>query len=211
MATRHDYGSGGAYKMAQLSITDALMAKTVVINALTRMSPALNVVAWEFRHRYRRAVNIPFPQDVQDNLGTPSSILDVGCGIGNAHKALRQLGCEANYFGFDCSRYAIEEAKRDFDPNAYFEVNTFECFEPRDGRTFDLILMQEMIYHVRLAIVHKQLQRYQVMLNPGGRILIRIYHRRYEREDYGPAVLNCGAVVLSEDLYCISNFSRSPC
>lgn len=144
-------------------------------------------------------------------MGTPQSILDAGCGLGNSRRGFREAGYDGDYFGFDCSVYAIEQAKRYGDCNARFEVSTMQTFDPQ-GETFDLILFHETIYYMHIGEVRDQLKRYQTMLNPNGRILIRLHYSPYPMpkskwEAYGRAIVDCGGVPINKSLYGIAEAS----
>jgi trans-aconitate methyltransferase len=114
-----------------------------------------------FRPRYPKEVFDAFDAGV--NLSTHLSIIEVGCGTGQATEGLLERGCRvlAVEPGTELARFAREK----FDPSVFdVEVATFDDWEPQ-GRTFDVIF-SATAYHW----VHPSLRWVKAaeVLNPGG-------------------------------------------
>jgi 2-polyprenyl-3-methyl-5-hydroxy-6-metoxy-1,4-benzoquinol methylase len=95
------------------------------------------------------------------------TILDVGCGEGHTHAALRGVGYE-RYLGIDLSPRAIETAAAATDARTRFLTADAEKFET-DER-FDVVIFNEMIYCFERLI--EVLAHYEPMLNEGGFCII---------------------------------------
>lgn len=94
-----------------------------------------------------------------------SSILDFGCGTGNAAELLvDQFSC-SQYEGFDCSADSIEIAKRRM-PDAKFQWHS----DPSSvGRSrFDLVHTTGVFHHVEPKDRDRELSRIFDWLRPGG-------------------------------------------
>lgn len=69
-----------------------------------------------------------------------SSVLDLGCGLGDFYEYLQQNGIQADYTGYDISPDLIEVAKKRF-PDAQFEVRDIQ--EGGLPRRFDYIVCSQ--------------------------------------------------------------------
>ncbi len=100
-----------------------------------------------------------------------ASVLDVGCGEGPISDFLTPSQ-KANYVGIDISKEAILSAKKLRGPPLKFVHATSHLFQPK--HKFDLIIFSDMLYYVEHEKVLKQ---YEAYLNPGGTVIISIFHQ----------------------------------
>jgi 2-polyprenyl-3-methyl-5-hydroxy-6-metoxy-1,4-benzoquinol methylase len=149
----------------------------IAFNAIpTNIGNNLSSFAWDLRYLLLGR-HFGVPTDVVKHIGTPASLLDVGCGRGLLLQTLRSHGWDGTYEGFDASRYVIGQARKINDPKARWAVDTFERFDP-GNRKWDTIVIAEVIYYIVLADVRRQIFRYRDMLSPTGRLLVRIHDFR---------------------------------
>ncbi len=122
---------------------------------------------WDFLHnsleRHRNAVLA----GCIDSYAPEGSVLEVGCGNGGLHQALR-LNRHRSYLGVDVSETAIARANEAQDDRASFTVAPAETFEPPEH--FDAIVFAETLYY--LADPAAQAARYARSLNPGGFLFV---------------------------------------
>ena len=106
--------------------------------------------------------------------GQGKSFIDVGCNVGFAVEAARQLGFDA--LGVDVDEIAISEARGLF-PAARFEVADVEDLAA-SGKVFDVVYCSEVVEH--LADPRPFVAALRRILAPGGRSFIttpNIAHR----------------------------------
>lgn len=96
-----------------------------------------------------------------------TTILDVGCGEGHTHAALRGIGYR-RYLGIDLSPSAIETASGAADERTRFLAADAETF--KTDERFDVIIFNEMIYCFERP--SDVLAHYEPMLNEGGFCII---------------------------------------
>jgi len=77
------------------------------------------------------------------NSIVPSSIADIGCGVGGVVAELRGLGVGAEHFGFDISPDAITEARSRRGDGIEFVVGY-----PAAGQRFALAMLLDVLEHV---------------------------------------------------------------
>jgi SAM-dependent methyltransferase len=80
-----------------------------------------------------------------DSYAPQGSILEVGCGTGALHQAVR-LHRHQSYLGVDVSETAIARAKETQDDRSSFLVAPAETFEPE--ARFDAIVFAETLYYL---------------------------------------------------------------
>ena len=73
--------------------------------------------------------------------------LDVGCSLGFVVKAAELAGLEGH--GIDIDPAAVELAKKQHGPACHFEAISIKDLARRDGATFDMVYLSEVIEHVR--------------------------------------------------------------
>jgi 2-polyprenyl-3-methyl-5-hydroxy-6-metoxy-1,4-benzoquinol methylase len=100
-----------------------------------------------------------------------ASVLDVGCGEGPISDFLLPSQ-KAHYVGIDISKEAILSAKKLRGPPLKFVHATSHLFQPKNK--FDVIIFSDMLYYVEYEKVLKQYEGY---LNPGGIVIISIFHQ----------------------------------
>jgi 2-polyprenyl-3-methyl-5-hydroxy-6-metoxy-1,4-benzoquinol methylase len=175
--------------------------KTKLLLPVTRKAGKLNSLAWDLRY-WILGRHFGVPADVLNNLGAPASLLDVGCGRGHLLQTLRARGWCGAYEGFDISRYAIIQARKIGDAHALFAVDTIEEFDSH-GQKWDTIVMAESIYYIMLDDLRQQMFRYRDMLNPEGRLLVRI-HDFSKFNGYVHETMSAGAKKVSPFLMVLS-------
>jgi cyclopropane fatty-acyl-phospholipid synthase-like methyltransferase len=129
------------------------------------------------------------------NVGTGTRIADFGCGLGLYANRLAKLG--ASITGIDFSERSIEHARRVAAQAglkvAYVKQNYLE-FETED--CFDIILMIMCDFCALSPAQRKtMLEKFQVMLAPGGSVLLDVYSlnafkQREEGTSYGMNLLD---------------------
>ncbi len=102
-----------------------------------------------------------------DSYAPQGSILEVGCGTGALHQAVR-LHRHQSYLGVDVSETAIARAKETQDDRSSFLVAPAETFEPE--ARFDAIVFAETLYY--LADPAGQAVRYSNFLTPQGYLFV---------------------------------------
>ncbi|KAJ1420464.1 S-adenosyl-L-methionine-dependent methyltransferase [Ochromonadaceae sp. CCMP2298] len=100
-----------------------------------------------------------------------ASVLDIGCGEGPIADFLTPHE-KSKYVGVDISKEAIGAAKRARGPPLKFVHAAAHEFVP--NHKFDVVVFSEVLYYVEYEKVLKQYEGY---LNPGGVIIISIFHQ----------------------------------
>jgi 2-polyprenyl-3-methyl-5-hydroxy-6-metoxy-1,4-benzoquinol methylase len=90
------------------------------------------------------------------------SLLDVGCGEGALSDFLNE-DQKKNYVGIDLSKEAVRIAKTK--RNLNFIQASAETFSPPEGRLFDVIVFNEVLYYTEHV---EMLKRYQNFLTAEG-------------------------------------------
>lgn len=130
--------------------------------------------AWDYMENVaveRAKVSIIGSVLVQMFARQNASVLDVGCGEGPISDFLTP-GQRSHYVGIDISKEAILSAKRLRGPPLKFVHAVCHLFQPKNK--FDVIIFSDMLYYVEYEKVLKQYEGY---LNPGGIIIISIFHQ----------------------------------
>lgn len=73
--------------------------------------------------------------------------LDIGCSVGFVVEAAQSVGLEA--YGIDIDPAAIDVARKLQNPACHFEAIALQDLARRDGATFDMVYLSEVIEHVR--------------------------------------------------------------
>lgn len=97
-------------------------------------------------------------------------VLDVGCGAGILCRYLDQS--RVRYYGTDLSASAIAQAMERF-PGRDFQAIDLAKYNAPAGMSFDVIVFNEVLPHVREALAH--LRRYLAWLKPNGFAAISTY------------------------------------
>ncbi len=95
--------------------------------------------------------------------GRVRSVLDVGCGEGGYHNALKRLRPAIHYLGIDPSPYVIER----FGRRRNLRLGSFgDVAEHADGQLFDVIICSDVLQYVRAAELRRGLS--QIAEHAGG-------------------------------------------
>lgn len=130
--------------------------------------------AWEYLEKVaveRSRISIIGSVLVQMYSHANASVLDVGCGEGPIADFLTPEQ-KHHYVGIDISKEAILIAKKLRGPPLKFVHSTSQNFQPK--HKFDVIIFSDMLYYVEHE---KALKQYEGYLNPGGIVIISIFHQ----------------------------------
>jgi SAM-dependent methyltransferase len=151
-------------------------------------------IVWNWKHRASSTEAALCPHDLLENLSTlkaEGALLDLGCGPGNLLAALRLAGWKGQFIGMDVSEKTIEIAKKSGDANAEWHVSAIENF-PIPNQKVSIVCLCESIYYANVGAVPSLLARCRECLEPGGRIVIRIWHAA-EHQEYIGVLSSLGA------------------
>lgn len=103
----------------------------------------------ESRNPIQRALIARFKREAAALVrrAAPRTILDLGCGEGFMIEALLQAGIDAEFTGIDLSESAIADARARLGARANLQVMDARTLA-RDGRSFDLVMMLEVLEHI---------------------------------------------------------------
>lgn len=106
-----------------------------------------------------------------EEASTPRKILDLGTGSGALIQAVAEL-YESK--GWPASEYLLAADINDGKFQAKVPFRKIDLFQPLNlhGQTFDLIIAQEVLEHIRRAYL--LLEEIRAALNPGGRLLFSV-------------------------------------
>ena len=107
---------------------------------------------------------------IQQYAGANASVLDIGCGEGAIADFLN-ANQRQKYVGVDLSKEAIHLAKAKRGHPMKFVHAAAHHFQP--SHRFDAIVFSDVLYYVEHEKVINQYEQY---LNPGGIIIISIFH-----------------------------------
>lgn len=92
-------------------------------------------------------------------------LLDVGCALGDCVQIAKNRGWDA--YGIELSSFAVSKAKK---KKLKVFQGTLESAKLPSGVKFDVVMMQDVIEHVRQPIA--ELRRIRKMLKPGGIVFL---------------------------------------
>jgi SAM-dependent methyltransferase len=101
----------------------------------------------------------------------PDSVLDIGCGMGFALLALRQLGF-TDLRGIDLDIEQVESCRR-----RGLEVEKVEdtaSYLDEHPQTFDLVLMLDVLEHIPMAEQILTMRAVFRAMRPGGRVIVQV-------------------------------------
>jgi len=153
-----------------MALRTLLILRPVDRNALRdpgRWEPEYRDGGWDWLWNSREAIHHQVIAAYSKALAGKAAILDVGCGEGVLHDALRCVGYE-RYTGIDLSATAVARAARSSDERTHFVVADAETFETAER--FNLIVLNECLYY--LADPPALLARLARFLEPGGAFII---------------------------------------
>jgi ubiquinone/menaquinone biosynthesis C-methylase UbiE len=116
---------------------------------------------WYFYPIHRAMLDL---LEQEKRMGTPQTVLDIGCGTGRLLRAVAARWPEARLIGVDPAKRMISEAKR-LNPNATFNDASAEAL-PVPDQSIDLVLSSLSFHH--WADQSKGLQEITRVLHPGG-------------------------------------------
>jgi trans-aconitate methyltransferase len=93
-------------------------------------------------------------------------VLDIGCGPGTN----TSLFTHAEYLGIDINPDYLDRARRMY--RRAFKVADAASYEPASGESYDLILMNSFLHHLKPEDVHRVLSRVATLLSPEGNVHI---------------------------------------
>jgi SAM-dependent methyltransferase len=102
-----------------------------------------------------------------------TSVLEAGCGLGYFTYALQRGGYDA--LGIDISHEAVEKAVQAY--GDFYKTESIESYARSAGRTFDAIVMIEVIEHLEepVAAIEEAVR----LLAPGGTLVLSTPNRTY--------------------------------
>lgn len=105
------------------------------------------------------------------------SILDYGCGIGAVSKFLIKLfkKNKISIVGYDISAESIEKAHKHIS-----DVEFTEDFKDVEARTFDAIVMANVLHHIKAENRYEYLKKAVTRLTKGGKLFV------FEHNPYNP-------------------------
>jgi SAM-dependent methyltransferase len=96
-----------------------------------------------------------------------SRLLDYGCGIGLLSRCLRESLPGTQIDGFDSSRESLERVDKALLTQGVFTTNEREV-----GRSYDVIVLSNVLHHVKPAERHELIQRVAARLADDGNLVI---------------------------------------
>jgi len=128
-----------------------------------------------------------------------SSVLDIGCGIGQALTAPEFSGCFARC-GIDVDASAIAYGQSAF-PFLGLSVARGESIPFRDS-SFDLVFSRVSLPYCNIAVALSEMHR---VLKPGGRLWVSLHSWEMEREQLLSAVRSMHPIRIVDRMYVILN------
>lgn len=127
------------------------------------------------------------------NLTNQSSVLDVGCGKAFLLHEMKLLLPELKIFGFDISKHAISEAKKNVDTNLF--VHHAQKPYPYKDKQFDLVMSLGCLHNLKIFELKTALKEIQ-RVGKQGYIMLESY--RNEKELFN---LQCWALTCESFFY----------
>lgn len=124
------------------------------------------------------------------------TVLDFGCGVGNAAPALRSLLGASHVAGLDCSHASIQCARQRF-PESCYQWSADSNSIP--DTSFDLVHTSGVFHHIPLAERDDALSDIYGWLRPGGRFAF------FENNPWNPGTrLVMSRIPFDRDAICLS-------
>lgn len=128
-----------------------------------------------------------------------SSVLDIGCGIGQALTAPEFSECSARC-GIDIDASAIAYGQRTF-PYLGLSVARGEAI-PFGDSNFDLVFSRVALPYCNIAVALSEMNR---VLKPGGRLWVSVHPWEMEREQLLSAIRSLHPIRIVDRMYVILN------
>lgn len=114
------------------------------------------------------------------------SVLDIGCGIGTLISEVRDRFPGRSYTGSDVSKNAVARARR-YHPEPEIDFQVLDIQSGALDRTFDLILLSEVIEHLEHPLtamknIRRMCSGYLILTTPTGKRLptdLAFYHLKH--------------------------------
>ncbi|MDA3896543.1 MAG: class I SAM-dependent methyltransferase [Desulfobacteraceae bacterium] len=119
-------------------------------------------------------------EEIHRNNLCVRSILDFGCGTGNALKYIHKYFPEASYYGIDVSKQSIQQARTQGSTDLffYYEGNRL----PFENNSFDIVFASVVFHHISLISHTPLIEDIHRVLNPNGGFFL------FEHNPYNPFV-----------------------
>ena len=135
---------------------------------------------------------------LEKKCAVADSVLDFGCGVGNAASSLRSALRAGYVTGLDCSDGSIQCAKQRF-PESCYQWSTDSGSIPADS--FDLVHTSGVFHHIPPAERDDTLSSIYGWLRPGGRFAF------FENNPWNPGTrLVMSRIPFDRDAICLSIF-----
>jgi 2-polyprenyl-3-methyl-5-hydroxy-6-metoxy-1,4-benzoquinol methylase len=137
-------------------------------------------------------------------LDRHASLLDLAAGRGSLLRGLRAQGWVGPFCGVELSRKAIQDAQRIGDHRSTWIVSDIEGF--RSNLSWDVVTFVESVYYINPTVFPEVMHRVVGMLEPNGRVLIRLNDVEKHRE-YLKTILQLfpHTETIGAGLFCIPN------
>ncbi len=138
------------------------------------------------------------------NLKNGSSVLDVGCGKAFLLYELKKILPELEIYGFDCSKYAIENAKSEI--KEFLFKHNAEDELPFTDKKFDLVISTGCLHNLKLQGVSNALKEIS-RVSKNSYIMVESYRNRQELFNLQCWALTCQTFLdESEWVWLFDNF-----
>ncbi len=98
-----------------------------------------------------------------------STVLDVGCNMGQGGQTLKKLESKLEIFALDCAKDKLERLPKGVYKKSIYGLSTDI---PVEDNSFDIVTAGEFIEHLYPADVEKTLSEFFRVLRPKGRLLL---------------------------------------
>ncbi len=108
----------------------------------------------------------------QLNVISPTSILEIGCGLGYTTKTLQDAFPKIDVTGMDISDVAIKKARKLFPDLSFIcaDIRDVLPFEKMES-TYDVVILNQLLWYI-LKQLPSSFENCQRILKPGGKIAI---------------------------------------
>lgn len=130
-----------------------------------------------------------------------ASLVDFGCGVGNAAQALLDLYPNSTLVGIDCSRESLAEANRRYSHgNLCDRLSWSEDTDSLPDSSVDLVYTSGVMHHIPPADRNIELSRLRSKLRPGGLMAV------FENNPWNPGTRwVMSRIPFDQDAVCLSS------